>query len=62
MVTGRIQTTWQPVLRVADPDPTFSHPGSQIGTVSIPDPGSESKNLSILNPKKQKKVSKLEKI
>ena len=37
------------------PDPTFFHPGSRIRTVSIPDPGSASKNLSILTPKKQKK-------
>jgi hypothetical protein len=42
------------------PDPTFFHPGSRIRTVSIPDPGSSSKNLSILTPKKAKKmVSKL---
>jgi hypothetical protein len=34
------------------PDPTFFHPGSRIRTVSIPDPGSSSKNLSILTPKK----------
>ncbi len=34
------------------PDPTFFHPGSRIRTVSIPDPGSPSKNLSILTPKK----------
>jgi hypothetical protein len=35
------------------PDPTFFHPGSRIRTtVSIPDPGSASKNLSILTPKK----------
>jgi hypothetical protein len=40
---------------VADPDPTFFHPGSRIRTVSIPDPGSSSKNLSILNPQKAKK-------
>ncbi len=37
------------------PDPTFFHPGSRIRTVSIPDPGYASKNLSILTPKKQKK-------
>ncbi len=37
------------------PDPTFSHPRSRIRTVSIPDPGSSSKNLSILTPKKAKK-------
>ncbi len=37
------------------PDPTFFHPGSRIRTVSIPDPGSSSKNLSILTPKKAKK-------
>ncbi len=36
------------------PDPTFFHPGSRIRTVSIPDPGSSSKNLSILTPKKPK--------
>jgi hypothetical protein len=36
------------------PDPTFFHPGSRIRTVSIPDPGSASKNLSILTPKKPK--------
>ncbi len=51
-----------PVRSVADPgclsripDPTFFHPGSRIRTVSIPDPGSSSKNLSILTPKKGKK-------
>ncbi len=37
------------------PDPTFFHPGSRIRTVSIPEPGSSSKNLSILTPKKAKK-------
>ncbi len=37
------------------PDPTFFHPGSRIRIVSIPDPGSASKNLSILTPKKPKK-------
>jgi hypothetical protein len=37
------------------PDPTFFHPGSRIRTVSIPDPRSASKNLSILTPKKTKK-------
>jgi hypothetical protein len=37
------------------PDPNCLHPGSRI-----PDPGSSSKNLSILTPKKAKKlVSKL---
>jgi hypothetical protein len=36
-------------------DPTFSHPGSRIRTVSIPDPGSSSKILSILTQKKAKK-------
>ncbi len=42
------------------PDPTFFHPGSRIRTVSIPDPGSSSKNSSILTPqKKQKMFSKL---
>jgi hypothetical protein len=29
----------------------FFHPGSRIRTVSIPDPGSASKNLSILTQK-----------
>ncbi len=38
------------------PDPTFFHPGSRIRTVSIPDPGSSSKNLS---KKAKKMVSKL---
>ncbi len=37
------------------PDPTFFHPGPRIRTVSIPDPGSSSKNVSILTPKKAKK-------
>jgi hypothetical protein len=37
------------------PDPTFFHPGYRIQTVSIPDPGSASKNLCILTPKKPKK-------
>jgi hypothetical protein len=37
------------------PDPTFFHPGSRTRTVSIPDPGSSSKNLSILTPKKANK-------
>ena len=48
-----------PYTSVADPgclsripDPTFFHPGSRIRTVSIPDPGSSSKNLSILTQKK----------
>jgi hypothetical protein len=47
---------------VADPgclsrilDPTFFHPGSRIRAVFIPDPGSASKNLSILLQKKPKK-------
>jgi hypothetical protein len=31
------------------------NPGSLIRTVSIPDPGTSSKNLSILTPKKAKK-------
>jgi hypothetical protein len=35
------------------PDPTFFP--SRIRTVSIPDPGSSSKNLCILTPKKAKK-------
>ncbi len=34
------------------PNPTFFHPGSRIRTVSIPDPGSSSKNLSILTQNK----------
>ncbi len=33
------------------PDPTFFHPGSLIRIFSIPDPGSASKNLSILTQK-----------
>ena len=33
------------------PDPTFFHPGSRIRTDSIPDPGSSSKNLSVLTQK-----------
>jgi hypothetical protein len=37
------------------PDPTFFIPGSRIRTVSIPYPGSSSKNLSILTPTKAKK-------
>jgi hypothetical protein len=37
------------------PDPTFFHPRSRIRPVSVPDPGSASKNLSILTPKKPKK-------
>jgi hypothetical protein len=36
-------------------NPAFFHPGSQIGTVSIPGPGSAWKNLSILTPKETKK-------
>ncbi len=51
-----------PVLRIRDgypespiPDPTFFYPGSRIRPVSIPDPGSASKNLSVLTPKKPKK-------
>jgi hypothetical protein len=50
-----------PKISVADPgclsripDPTFFHPGSRIRTVSIPDPGSSTENLSILTPKKSK--------
>ncbi len=34
------------------PDPTFFHPGSRIRIVSIPDPGSTSKNICISIPKK----------
>jgi hypothetical protein len=46
-----------PVLRDVYPgsrisDPTFFHPGSRIRTVSIPDLGTASKNLSILTQKK----------
>jgi hypothetical protein len=53
-------------LSVADPgclsripDPTSFHPRSRIRTVSIPDPGSSSKNLIILTQKSKKMVSKL---
>jgi hypothetical protein len=39
------------------PDPTFFHPRSRIRIVSIPDPGSASKNLSrYFNPKLVSKV------
>ncbi len=42
------------------PDPGSDFFPSRIRTVAIPDPGSASKNLSILTPKKtQKMVSKL---
>ncbi len=44
-----------PVCLSRIPDPTFFHPESRIRTASIPDPGSASKNLSILTPKKTKK-------
>ena len=37
------------------PDPTFFHPGSELSHPRSPDPGSSSKNLSILTPKKAKK-------
>jgi hypothetical protein len=37
------------------PDPGSDFFPSQIQTVSIPDPGSASENLSILTPKKPKK-------
>jgi hypothetical protein len=37
------------------PDPTFYHPGSELSPSRIPDPGSSSKNLSILTPQKRKK-------
>jgi hypothetical protein len=58
------------VISVADPDPTFFHPGSRIRLFSIPDPGSELspsririKEFKYINPKKNKKmVSKLWKI
>ena len=41
---------------IPDPGSDFYPSGSRIRTVSIPDPGSSSKNLSILTPpKKQKK-------
>ncbi len=40
---------------IPDPGSDFFHPGSWIRTVSIPDPGSSSKNLSILTLKKAKK-------
>jgi hypothetical protein len=56
---------YYPVLRIRDVYPgsrirLFFHPGSRIRTVSIPDPGStdpgsSSKNLSLLTPKKAKK-------
>ncbi len=38
-------------ISVVTPDPTFFDPGSRIRTVSIPDPGSASKNFSILTQK-----------
>jgi hypothetical protein len=41
---------------VADPGSDFFPSGSRIRAVSIPDPGSASKNLSILKPKKPKKL------
>jgi hypothetical protein len=57
---------WMVLASIADPgclsripDPTFFHLGSRIRTVSIPDPGSASKNLNILTPKKPKKWFKL---
>jgi hypothetical protein len=38
------------------PDPTFFHPGSQIRTVTIPEPGSRIlKEFKYFNPKKNKK-------
>ncbi len=37
---------------IPDPGSDFFHPGSRFRTVSIPDPGSASKNLSVLTPKK----------
>jgi hypothetical protein len=40
---------FMPVWRIRD-----VYPGSRIRTVSIPDPGSSSKNLSIFTPKKAK--------
>ncbi len=42
------------MLRIRDvyPDPNFFNPGSRIRFFSIPDPGSASKNLSILTQKK----------
>ncbi len=62
MIHKKVKKLCFKVLRVADPgclsripDPTFFHPRSWIRTVSIPDPGSSSKNLSILTPKKAKK-------
>ncbi len=36
------------------PDPTFFHPGSELSPFRIPDPGSASKNLSILTPSSRK--------
>ncbi len=51
------------VLRIRDVYPGSDFFPSRIRTVSIPDPGSSSKNLSILTPKKSKKmVSKLKQI
>ena len=44
------------------PDPTFFHPGSRIRTVSIPNHGSASKNLSIVTLVTQNIVSKLSEI
>ncbi len=49
-----ITSVADPGLLSRIPDPTFFHTGSRIRTVSIADPGSSSKNLSILTPKKQK--------
>jgi hypothetical protein len=46
-------------VRIRDVYPGSDFFPSQIRTVSIPDPGFSSKNLSILTPKKQKMVSKL---
>jgi hypothetical protein len=40
---------------IPGPGSDFFHPGPRIRTVSIPDTGTSSKNLSILTPKKAKK-------
>ncbi len=48
----RETTIFHTVLRIRDVYPGSDFFSSRIRTVSIPDPGSASKNLSILTPKK----------
>jgi hypothetical protein len=61
--SGIVPSTGEPAIRVLCPEGVQVdsavlrirdvYPGSRIRTVSIPDPGSSSKNLSFLTPRKK---------